>query len=102
MVVKVRSILWEYKVVICDPLSENPAHPAFMKIEIRPEICTPMCNYAAVKMEAIGCLVPELRSEKHHGHGTQLFNKTHCFYVATRLRILLCYVKLTCSCKKAA
>ena len=56
-----------------------------------------MSNYAAVKkMEAIGCLVPELRSEKHCRHGTQLFKKMKCFYVATCLRILPCYVKLTC------
>ena len=35
-------------------------------------------------MEAIGCLVPELWSEKHRGRGTQLFEKTQCF--------LRCYV----------
>ena len=46
-------------------------------------------------MEAIGCLVPELWSEKHRGRGTQLFKKTQCFYVAMCLCILLCYVKLT-------
>ena len=46
-------------------------------------------------MEAIGCLVPEFQSEKRRGHGTQLFEKTHCFYVATYLRILSCYVTLT-------
>ena len=46
-------------------------------------------------MEAIGCFVPELRSEKHCGRGTQLFEKTQCFYVATGLCILSCYVKLT-------
>ena len=46
-------------------------------------------------MEAIGCLVPELQSEKHRRHGTQLFEKTQCFYVATCLRMLLCYEKLT-------
>ena len=43
-------------------------------------------------MEAIGCLVPELRSEEHRERETQLFEKTQCFYVATCLRILLCYV----------
>jgi len=51
-------------------------------------------------MEAIGCLVPELRSETHRGHGTQVFEKTQCFYIVTVnckcLRILSCYVKLTC------
>ena len=47
-------------------------------------------------MEAIGCLVPEFRSEKRRGHGTQLFEKTYCFYVATYLRMLSCYVTLTC------
>ena len=34
-------------------------------------------------MEAIGCLVPELRSETHRGCGTQVFEKTQCFYVVT-------------------
>ena len=43
-------------------------------------------------MEAIGCLVPELQSEMRSGCGTQLFEKTPCFYVAkvnfnTSLRI---------------
>ena len=46
-------------------------------------------------MEVIGCLVPELWSEKHHRCGTQLLENTQCFYVATCLRILSCYVKLT-------
>ena len=46
-------------------------------------------------MEAIGCLVPELWSEKHRGRGMQLFQKMQCFYVATCLGILSCYVKLT-------
>ena len=32
-------------------------------------------------MEAIGCLVPELQSEMRSGCGTQLFEKTQCFYV---------------------
>ena len=67
-----------------------------MRIEIRPEICILMCNYAAVKkMEAFSWLVPELRSEKHRRRGTQLFEKTQCFYVAKCLCILLYYVKLT-------
>ena len=34
-------------------------------------------------MEAIGCLVPELQSKMCSGCGTQLFEKTQCFYVAT-------------------
>ena len=34
-------------------------------------------------MEAIGCLVPELQSEMRSECGTQLFEKTQCFYVAT-------------------
>ena len=39
-----------------------------------------MCNYAAAKkMEVIGCLVPELQSEKYRGRGMQLFEKTQCF-----------------------
>ena len=46
-------------------------------------------------MEAIGCLVPEFRSEKRRGHGTQLFKKTQCFYVATYLCILSYYITLT-------
>ena len=32
-------------------------------------------------MEAIGSLVPELQSETHRGRGTQVFEKTQCFYV---------------------
>ena len=36
-------------------------------------------------MEAIGCLVPELQSEMHHGRETQVFEKTHCFYVVMYL-----------------
>ena len=39
-------------------------------------------------MEVIGCLVLELWSEKHHGHGTQLFEKTQCF---TLLRVSVYY-----------
>ena len=34
-------------------------------------------------MEPIGCLVPELQSEMCSGCGTQLFEETQCFYVAT-------------------
>ena len=34
-------------------------------------------------MEAIGCLVPELQSEMHRGCGTQVFEKTQCFYIVT-------------------
>ena len=33
-------------------------------------------------MEVIGCLVPELQSEMCSGCGTQLFEKTPCFYIA--------------------
>ena len=86
-----------------DPLSENLAHPTFY-IEIRLEICISMCNYAAVKtMEVIGCSIPELRSEKHHGRGTQPFEKTQMFlrcYVSP-YTIVLCKIEM-CSCKKAA
>ena len=46
-------------------------------------------------MEAIGCLVPELRSEKHRRCGMQLFEKMQRFYVATCLGILSCHIKLT-------
>ena len=35
------------------------------------------------KNEVIGCLVPELQSEMRSRCGTQLFEKTQCFYVAT-------------------
>ena len=34
-------------------------------------------------MEAISYLVPELQNEMRSGCGTQLFEKTQCFYVAT-------------------
>ena len=36
-----------------------------------------------------------VQSEKHRGRRTQLFEKTQCVYVATCLRILSCYEKLT-------
>ena len=53
-------------------------------------------------MEAIDCLGPELWSETHRGHGTQVFVKTQCFYVVT----VNCNVVLrkidSCSCRKAA
>ena len=57
-----------------------------MKIEIRLEIDISIFTCVAVKkMEVIGCLVPELRSEKkHHGCRTQLFEKNAMF--------LRCYV----------
>ena len=44
-------------------------------------------------MEAISCLVPELRSEMRNGCRMQLLEKTQCFYVAK--------VNFN-SCKKAA
>ena len=50
-------------------------------------------------MEVIGCLVPELRSEKHCGRGTQLFEKTQflrCYDKFSCLCILSCYIKSTC------
>ena len=47
-------------------------------------------------MEVIGCLVPEFQSERRRGREIQLFKKMQCFCVATYLRILSCYVKLTC------
>ena len=49
-------------------------------------------------MEAIGCLVPELRSEMHRGRRTQVFEKMQCFYAVTvncSLRKLSCYIKST-------
>ena len=36
------------QVTICDPLSENPAHPGFYEIEIRLEIGISMFNCSAV------------------------------------------------------
>ena len=48
----------------------------FMKIEIRLQIGIPMCNCAAEKIKAIGCLVPELQSKMHNRCGTQLCKKT--------------------------
>ena len=50
-------------------------------------------------MEAISCLVPELRSEMHRRRGTQVFEKTQCFCVVTV--IMLCKID-SCSCKMAA
>ena len=45
---------------ICDPLSENPAHHTFIKIEIRLEVGISMYNCVAVKkIEAMRCLAPE-------------------------------------------
>ena len=67
-----------------------------MKIEIRPEIGIPMCNCAAEKkMEAIGCLVPELQSEMRSGCGTQRFEKMQCFYVATVNFNVFVYYRVT-------
>ena len=34
-------------------------------------------------MEVIGCLVPKLQSETHHGCGLQVFEKMQRFYVVT-------------------
>ena len=66
----------------------NPAHPAFMKIEIRPKIFISMCNYTPVmKMEVIGCLVPELRSEKHRRRRTQLFEKMTLLHISVYHRV---------------
>ena len=67
-----------------------------MKMEI--SIDVQLCS--STKMEAIGCFVPELRCEKHHGRGMQLFVKTQCIYVGmVHFNVCvycLCYVKLTC------
>ena len=56
-------------------------------------------------MEAIGCLVPELQSEMRSGCGTQLFEKTQCFYVAAvnfNVSVYYCVTHIyTCSCKKS-
>ena len=47
-------------------------------------------------MGAIGCLVPELQGEMQRGCRSQHFEKKQCFYVATCLQILPCYIKLMC------
>ena len=46
-------------------------------------------------MEAIGCLVPELRSETHHGCGTQVIEKTQCFYAVTVNSNVSVYYRVT-------
>ena len=69
---------------ICDPLSENPAHPAFYENRDKTgNRCIDVQLSSIEKMETIGCLVPELRSETHRRRGTQVFEKTQCFYVVT-------------------
>ena len=68
----------------CDPLSENPAHPAFYENRDKTgNRCIDVQLSSIEKKETIGCLVPELRSETHRGRGTQVFEKTQCFYVVT-------------------
>ena len=58
--------------------------PHFMRIELRLEIGISMFNCSpAKKIEAIGCLVPKLWSGAHCRRGTQVFEKTQCFYVVT-------------------
>ena len=67
---------------ICDPLSENPAHPAFYENRDKTgNRCIDVQLSIIEKMETIGCLVPELRSETHRGRGTQVCEKMQCFYV---------------------
>ena len=66
----------------CNLLSKNLAHPTFYENQDKTGnwyIDVQLCGYE--KMEAIGCLVPELRSERHHRRGMQLFEKTQCFHV---------------------
>ena len=54
-------------------------------------------------MEAIACLVPKLQSEMRSGCGTQLSEKTQCFYVATvNYNVSVYYQIYTCSCKKSS
>ena len=71
---KIPGSLKLYRLYICDPLSENPAHPVFHEngnktrnwyIDVQ--------LFSRTKMKAIGCLVPELQTEKHLRHGTQFF-----------------------------
>ena len=80
-----------------------------MKIEIRPEIGISMFMCSSEKMEAISCLVPELRSETHRRRGMQVFKKTQCFYAVTVKKIIVMspYTIVlrkidSYSCKKAA
>jgi len=95
-----RSMIWEegdkktintftskYSGNICDPLSKNPAHPAFYENRDKTGnwyIDVQLCS--SEKMEAIGCLVHKLRSETHRGRGMQVFEKTQTF--------LCCYGKM--------
>ena len=68
------------KVYICDPLSENPAHPAFYENRDKTgNRCIDVQLSSIEKMETIGCLVPELRSETHRGRGTQVSRKRNVF-----------------------
>ena len=59
-------------------------------------------------MEAIGCLVPELRSKRHHRCGMQVFEKMRCFYVVMVIKTVMSPYTIVlhkidlCSCKKAA
>ena len=75
-----------------------------MKIEIRSEIGISM--FSSEKMEAISCLIPELRNETHRECGMQHFEKTQCFYLLRRILMSPYTIVLrkidTCSCKKAA
>ena len=69
-----------FKTNICDPLSENPAHPAFYENRDKTgNRCIDVQLSSIEKMETIGCLVPELRSETHRGRGTQVARKRNVF-----------------------
>ena len=81
---------------IYDPLSENPAHPVFYENWDKPgsryidvQLCT------SEKMEAIGCLVPELWSETHSGCKTQVFSSwenamfLRCYGISVYYRVLV-------------
>ena len=63
--------------VKCGLLGENQAHPTFYENRDKTRIGISMFNCVAMKkLKQTVAWVPELWSEKHHGCGTQLFEKT--------------------------
>ena len=74
----------QYLVLVqkCDPLSENSAHPAFMKTKIRLEIgiIAYMFNCTAVKRSVAWCQVVERKALQMRN---ATFQETQCFYAGT-------------------
>ena len=69
----------------CDPLSENLAHLAFKKNQDKTRNWYIEVQLSgSEKMEVIGCLVPELWSEKHRGCGMQNFSRKHNVFILLR------------------